>query len=74
MTTSSNRFYRGVRHWDGENNTARLSVVIVGAHGFAMLAKRQDPSPPTKGLSQIVTPDLQPAGDLALSFQSQERT
>src|SRR6266704_604908 len=25
----------------------------------------------TKGLSQIVTPDLQPAGDLSLSFQAQ---
>ena len=25
----------------------------------------------TKGLSQIVTPDLQPAGDLSLSFQVQ---
>lgn len=27
----------------------------------------------TKGLSQIVTPDLQPAGELSLSFQSQAR-
>lgn len=25
----------------------------------------------TKGLSQIVTPDLQPAGDLSLTFQAQ---
>jgi hypothetical protein len=28
----------------------------------------------TKGLSQIVTPDLQDAGDLSLSFQAQGRT
>jgi hypothetical protein len=27
----------------------------------------------TKGLSQIVTPDLQPEGDLSLSFQAQDR-
>jgi hypothetical protein len=27
----------------------------------------------TKGLSQIVTPDLQPAGDLSLSFQIQDK-
>src|ERR1700722_6945252 len=26
----------------------------------------------TKGLSQIVTPDLQPEGDLSLSFQAQD--
>ena len=27
----------------------------------------------TKGLSQIVTPDLQPEGDLSLSFQAQDQ-
>src|SRR5438477_9356511 len=27
----------------------------------------------TKGLSEIITPDLQPAGDLSLSFQAQDK-
>ena len=27
----------------------------------------------TKGLSQIVTPDLQPEGDLSISFQAQDQ-
>ena len=33
----------------------------------------QDRSPTTKGLSQIVTPDLEPQGDFSLSFQIQDK-
>jgi len=46
----------------------RLGLVLLAAAAFI--------SPPvhatTKGLSQIVTPDLQPEGDLALSLQVQD--
>jgi hypothetical protein len=54
------------------NNTARLSVVIV-ATMFAMLAGGPRSFATTKGLSQIVTPDLQPNGDLSLSLQIQDK-
>lgn len=53
------------------NKTVRLSVVIV-----AMLTIFTNVSPSfatTKGLSQIVTPDLQPEGDLSLSLQIQDK-
>lgn len=52
--------------------TARVSVVIVVIM-FAMLASVQRSFATTKGLSQIVTPDLQPEGDLSLSFQIQDK-
>ena len=42
---------------------AILVFVLVAPSGFAT----------TKGLSQIVTPDLQPEGDLSLSFQIQDK-
>src|SRR5919106_2539030 len=40
---------------------------------FAVLASGPRSFATTKGLSQIVTPDLQPAGDLSLSFQIQDK-
>jgi len=40
-------------------------VVAISLHGPALAT--------TKGLSQIVTPDLQPAGQLSLSFQAQSK-
>jgi hypothetical protein len=52
--------------------TIRLSVVIVGTI-FAVLASGPRSYATTKGLSQIVTPDLQPEGDLSLSFQIQDK-
>jgi hypothetical protein len=52
--------------------TIRLSVVIVGTI-FAVLASGPRSYTTTKGLSQIVTPDLQPEGDLSLSFQIQDK-
>jgi len=42
---------------------AILVFVLITPSGFAT----------TKGLSQIVTPDLQPEGDLSLSFQIQDK-
>jgi hypothetical protein len=44
-------------------NTALLLIVLLSSTPFV--------SATTKGLSQIVTPDLQNAGDLSLSFQAQ---
>ena len=54
------------------NNTARLSVIIVVTI-FAMLASGSRSLATTKGLSQIVTPDLEPEGDFSLSFQIQDK-
>jgi hypothetical protein len=56
----------------GTNKTVWLSVVIVVTM-FAVLASGPRSFATTKGLSQIVTPDLQPAGDLSLSFQIQDK-
>jgi hypothetical protein len=49
---------RLVRYW-------LAFVVAISLHGPALAT--------TKGLSQIVTPDLQPAGQLSLSFQAQSK-
>ena len=49
---------RFVRYW-------LAFVVAISLHGPAFAT--------TKGLSQIVTPDLQPAGQLSLSFQAQSK-
>ena len=40
---------------------------------FAMFTSVSSSFATTKGLSQIVTPDLQPEGDLSLSFQIQDK-
>jgi hypothetical protein len=52
--------------------TIRLSVVILGTI-LAILTTVSSSFATTKGLSQIVTPDLQPEGDLSLSFQIQDK-
>ena len=49
------------------NKTVKLSGVIVVAI-FAMLASAPISLATTKGLSQIVTPDLQPKGDIVISI------
>jgi hypothetical protein len=54
------------------NKAVWLSVTIV-VTTFAVLASAPRSFATTKGLSQIVTPDLQPAGDLSLSFQIQDK-
>jgi hypothetical protein len=61
----------------GTNKTVRLSVVIVVTiivvTMFVMLAIAPRSFATTKGLSQIVTPDLEPQGDFSLSFQIQDK-
>jgi hypothetical protein len=52
--------------------SVKLSRVIVVTI-FAILASGPRSFATTKGLSQIVTPDLQPKGDLSLSFQIQDK-
>src|SRR5947208_2657616 len=52
--------------------TVRLSVVIVVTM-FAILTTVSSSFATTKGLSQIVTPDLEPEGDFSLSFQIQDK-
>src|SRR5206468_9078812 len=52
--------------------TVRLSVIIV-VTVLAILTGGPRCFATTKGLSQIVTPDLEPAGDFSLSFQIQDK-
>src|SRR4029077_10734306 len=47
----------------------RVGLIFVAA----LWAVTQEARATTKGLSQIVTPDLQPAGDLSLSLQMQDK-
>src|SRR3982750_720427 len=54
------------------NITVRLSVLIVMTT-VAVLTSGPTSFATTKGLSQIVTPDLEPAGDFSLSFQIQDK-
>jgi hypothetical protein len=54
------------------NKRVKFSGVIVMAI-LAILASAPMSFATTKGLSQIVTPDLQPPGDLSLSFQVQDK-
>src|SRR5258707_12425607 len=54
------------------NKTVRLSVAIV-ATMLAIFTNVSSSFATTKGLSQIVTPDLQPAGDLSRSCQIQDK-
>src|SRR5437879_9193777 len=58
-------FARWLKHAD------RPRLALLAAFGVFIL-----PAPAratTKGLSQIVTPDVQPEGQLSLSFQMQDR-
>src|SRR5436853_6998457 len=43
------------------------------AFSLLLVFTREPVSATTKGLSQIVTPDVQPEGDLSISFQAQDR-
>src|SRR4029453_4916264 len=54
------------------NNTVRLSVVIAVTIS-AILTTASSSFATTKGLSQIVTPDLQPEGNFSLSFKIQDK-
>jgi hypothetical protein len=48
----------------------RIAIIVMM---FVILASGPSALATTKGLSQIVTPDLQPEGDLSLSFQLQDK-
>src|SRR5438046_6997297 len=54
------------------HKTITLAFVIVVTM-FAMLMNVPSSFATTKGLSQIVTPDLEPEGDFSLSFQLQDK-
>src|SRR5881394_3292642 len=54
------------------NIIVRLSVVIAMTT-VAVLTSGPTSFATTKGLSQIVTPDLEPEGDFSLSFQIQDK-
>src|SRR3954471_18557051 len=49
----------------------RLLVVVCGILAVALLAPSLHAT--TKGLSQIVTPELEDEGDMSLSFQVQDK-
>ena len=50
---------------------SRKSSVLIALLAFSLLAEKSEAT--TKGLSQIVTPDLQAEGDLSLSLQLQDK-
>jgi hypothetical protein len=52
----------------------RVTSQWLWAAGIAALLAAGSAAATTKGLSQIVTPDLQPDGELSLSFQAQARS
>ena len=57
-----------------ENNTAMRGVGFrVVVFLIVFLFGRGPVFATTKGLSEIITPDLQPEGDLSLSFQAQNK-
>src|ERR1700730_2002842 len=49
------------------------SISLIGALFFFLVFVSASAHATTKGLSQIVTPDVQPVGDLSLSFQWQAK-
>src|SRR5262249_11847344 len=51
----------------------RRVVLVIMMTIVTSLANVRSSFDTTKGLSQIVTPDLQPEGDLSLSFQIQDK-
>jgi hypothetical protein len=55
-----------------KDKTVRLTVALM-VMVVAMFVSGPRSFATTKGLSQIVTPDLQPEGDLSLSFQIQDK-
>jgi hypothetical protein len=54
------------------NKTLGLSLAIVVTI-FSVISNGPRSFATTKGLSQIVTPDLEPQGDFSLSFQIQDK-
>jgi hypothetical protein len=57
----------------GTSNEELISRVKIIVVMITILSSAPSSFATTKGLSQIVTPDLQPAGDLSLSLQIQDK-
>jgi hypothetical protein len=55
-----------------KNNAAMRRVARFFVFLFLFLLMRDKAFATTKGLSEIITPDLEPEGDLSLSFQRQD--
>lgn len=62
----------GARHLQRWQSLAH-STRRLGLAGVLLLLTSEPAAATTKGLSQIVTPDLQPEGELSLSLQAQAR-
>ena len=58
---------------DAATNKKTSRSAIIVATIFAMLTTQSSSFATTKGLSQIVTPDLEPQGDFSSSFQIQDK-
>ena len=56
------------------NSNRRRNLFLLGSIFLALLPLLRPANATTKGLSQIVTPDLQKTGELSLSFQAQSRS
>ncbi|HEU0209588.1 MAG TPA: hypothetical protein VFQ78_11495, partial [Candidatus Udaeobacter sp.] len=67
LATTLNPFHKRAR------NKKLISSVTTVASMIAILSYAPSSFATTKGLSQIVTPDLQPEGDLSLSLQIQDK-
>src|SRR5262245_14718473 len=66
-------FYSSNQAMDSTTNKTLSLCAVILITIFAMLAAGQSSFATTKGLSQIVTPDLEPKGDFSLSFQIQDK-
>src|SRR5262249_41754033 len=55
------------------NAAIRKTIILAVVIAVNMFSNAPSSFATTKGLSQIVTPDLQPEGDLSLSFQIQDK-
>jgi hypothetical protein len=60
------------KHID-ESRDKPISFAAIALMMFAILSNASSSFATTKGLSQIVTPELQPEGNLSLSLQIQDK-
>jgi hypothetical protein len=65
--------YSHTRNPEAMQSCDRVASQLLWAAGIAALLAAGPAGATTKGLSQIVTPDLQPDGELSLSFKAQAR-
>ena len=72
-TNSKTTFYSRVKQWARRRTKQSVFLSSSWSTIFAIFAIRPRSFATTKGLSQIVTPDLEPQGDFSLSFQIQDK-